>query len=118
MLSYVIFVPETFVTLKVDEIVVSGRLLLMSLQLPVLAVTQLFVPPGLKLPLTVALATAAPVLTSRMETVEPAVQLVFFLVDEATIDLTATTCFATLAGAPVASEYASRLGEPVPIEVS
>jgi len=112
------FVPETLVTLNVVESVVRLRLLLASLQLPVLAVTQLLAPPGLKLPLTVALATAAPVLTSRMETVAPAAQLVFVLTEEAAIDLTATEGTTVLAGAPAANEYASKLGEPVPIEVS
>ncbi len=112
------FVPETLVTLNVVESVVRLRLLLASLQLPVLAVTQLLAPPGLKVPLTVALATAAPVLTLRMERVAPAVQLFFVMREDAAMDLTATEGTATLAGVPVASEYASRLGEAVPIEVS
>lgn len=112
------FVPETLVTLNVVESVARLRLVLASLQLPVLAVTQLLAPPGLKLPLTLALATAAPVLTSRTETVAPAAQLFFVLTEEAVMDLTATEGTAALAGIPVASEYANRLGEPVPIEVS
>lgn len=44
---------------------VLARLVLDSVQLPVLLVMQLIEPPGLKLPATRALATAAPELTSR-----------------------------------------------------
>ena len=92
--------PVTPVTLKVDDSVVVGKLALSNLQLPVLPVTQVLAPPGLKLPLTVALATAAPVLTSRIDTVAPAVQLLPDLLDAATKDFTATTCLATVPGAP------------------
>ncbi len=104
VLSYVMFVPVTFVMLRVELKVVSGNLLLVSLQLPVEPVTQLKDPPGAKLALTVALATTAVVLGSLTETVAAAFQPVFVLVDAATIDLTATTCLATVTGVPVGSE--------------
>ncbi len=104
VLSYVMFVPATFVMLIVALTVVSDNLLLMSLQLPVDPVTQLLVPPGLKLALTVALATAAVVLLSKIATVAAAFQPVFVLVDAATIDLTATTCLGTATGVPLNSE--------------
>ena len=34
------------------------------------------------------------------------------------MDLTATVCFTSCTGAPAASEYTNRLGEPVPTELS
>ena len=40
-LSYVMFVPVTFVMLRVEAVVASGNLLLVSLQLPVGPVMQL-----------------------------------------------------------------------------
>ena len=55
-------------TLLIVKVVLAVNLLMLPLlrvQLPVLAVTQLSVPPGTKLPVTVALATLEPVLTSR-----------------------------------------------------
>ena len=56
--------PETWVT--VIFVTLMSRLIvaLLRVQLPLLPVTQLALPPGSKLPLTVALATTALVLTS------------------------------------------------------
>ena len=59
-------VPETLVTLMTVELVFRLMLPLLMVQLPVLPVIQLDVPPGVKLPLTVAFATTAPLLMSRI----------------------------------------------------
>ncbi len=68
--------PETPVPLNVVLVVaVDLSAALLSVQLPLLPVTQLPEPPTEKLPATVALATAAPVLTSRTVTAAMAFQL-------------------------------------------
>jgi hypothetical protein len=115
--SYVMLRPVTPVTLKVDDKVVVDKLELTNLQLPVLPVTHVLAPPGLKVPLTVALGTAAPVLTSRIATVAPAVQLLPVLLEPDTNDFTATTCWVTAPGAP-AKAYTKTFGEPVPADVT
>ena len=51
--------PETPVTVNWLRLVPLLIVALVMVQLPLLPVTQLAVPPGAKLPLTVALATAA-----------------------------------------------------------
>lgn len=61
---YSMLVPDTELTVNVDESVVNPMLLLVSVQLPVLPVMQLLAPPGAKLPLTVALATGKVVFVS------------------------------------------------------
>ena len=95
--SYDMFEPEIPVTVNtVTMSVVILRLPLPRVQLPVLPVTQLLDLPGVKEPLTVALATFAPLLTLRTVTVAWACQ--FFgrapLPDSAAVvdsPLTATT---------------------------
>ena len=52
--------PETFFTVMTVTPVLLLMTALIRVQLPVLLVTQLVVPPGEKLPLTVALATETP----------------------------------------------------------
>ena len=79
-------------------------LALLMVQMPVLAVTQLAEPPGEKLPLTVAFATIALVLMSRIVTAAYARQLAPLLAEFPDRDLTATTCFSASFGAPAASE--------------
>lgn len=98
--------------------VLLGSEALDSLQLPVLAVTQLLVPPRLKVPNTVAFATTNPVLTSRTLAVTTACQLVRYNLLEASKLLMAMFCLSTVDGSPLASEKASLLGDPVPTEVS
>lgn len=102
--SYFRFVPDTWVTVITDALVVLPKLLLLILQLPVLVVTQEADPPGKKLPLTVALGTTAPVLMSRMVTTTLARQFLPTLLAEPTSDLTATTELGASWGAPAASE--------------
>lgn len=72
---------------RVDRLIMA----LLMLQLPALPVTQLAVPPGEKLPLTVAFATPALVVTLRIVTVATACQLLLVMVALPTRDLTATT---------------------------
>lgn len=98
--------------------VVLVRLVLESLQLPVVVVVQVVAPPGLKLPATVALATPAPEFTSRTLTVAKACQLRRDNLAEPTRLLTAMVFGTTAPGAPLAKENASRLGDPVPTEVN
>ena len=88
------------VMVNVEDIVLSVSKLLASLQLPVLDVTQLALPPGTKEAVTVALGTTAPVLVSRTVTVAAAVHPVVVLLDAATMDLMATVCLGTGAAAP------------------
>ena len=98
------FAADTLLTVKTVLAVVSAMLLLLSLQLPVLPVRQLALPPGLKLPLTVALATAATVLVLYMLTVALAVQFLRVLDAEPLIDCTAIVALAGSVGAPGANE--------------
>ena len=67
--------PEVPVTLNEVLAVVLAKAALDNLQLPVLAVVQELEPPGLKVPDTLALGTAKPVLTSRTLAVTNACQL-------------------------------------------
>jgi hypothetical protein len=78
---------------------------LVNVQLPVAPVTQLAVPPGEKLPATVAPETVVPLLTSRTVTTAEALQLPPVLAALPAMDLIATV-FAVGAGAalPLPSE--------------
>ena len=98
-------------------LVVSFKVELLSVQLPVVPVMQLLTPPGTKLPLTVALGTTALVLVSRIVTITLACQFFPVLVALPDRDFTATFCFAASLGAPAASEKASRFLEPAPMEL-
>lgn len=91
---------------------------LFNTQLPVLPVTQLVAPPGEKLPFTVALATEAPLLMSRMVAVTVARQPLPLFADMPVNDLMATVVLAGSAKLPAASEYTSKLGDPVPSALS
>ena len=74
--SYLSSVPE--MPLPVNVVLVAALFLMFpleSVQLPAPSVTQLLLAPGVKLPVTVAFATAAPLLTSRTVIVAEAVQL-------------------------------------------
>lgn len=72
---------------------------LVSVQLPVLPVTQLPLPPGEKLPDTVALATAAPLLMSRTVTTAEARQLLRDELALPAMDFTATVWAVCAGGA-------------------
>ncbi len=63
------FVPETPVMVNTVELVALGITALLSVQLPLVPVTQLAEPPGEKLPLTVAPAMASLPATLRIPTV-------------------------------------------------
>ncbi len=108
--------PATLVTENTDERTDRLIVALVRLHAPVLPVWQLAMPPTEKLPLTVALATAAPVLILRIVTVALAFQLELkpLLEPQPVIDFTATACTGGSVGAPAASEKTSRLGESVP----
>ena len=71
-------------------LVVSFRAELLIMQLPVVPVTQLLVPPGTKLPLTVALGTTALVWVSRIVTMTLACQFFPVLIALPDRDFTAT----------------------------
>lgn len=107
--------PETLLTVIAVKLVDWLMLVLLKVQLPVELVTQLLVPPGTKFPLTVAFATPAPELMSRIDTVTLAFQFFPVLVDFPLSDLTATTALGCSAGEPAASEKAKRFFEPVPM---
>jgi len=77
---------------------------LVSVQVPLVSVTQLAVPPGTKLPLTVAFAMAVLEPTSRTVAVARARQFLPFLLQVPVNDLTATTAGAGAVGVPVARE--------------
>ena len=109
-------VPLTLLTVKVLLALSLLMLPLVNVQLPVLAVMQLSVPPGAKLPVTVALATLLPELTSRTVAVTCAFQLVPDLKGEPTRLLTETVMLAM--GVLLPREYNKRLGDPVPAEVT
>ena len=114
--------PDRFVTVNTVEPVERARLPLESVQLPVLAVTQLPELPGAKLPLTVTLATAPFVPVSYTVTVAWACHdFVFplppFSVAPVDTDLIAIVWICGVATL-VPKVYSSRLGEPVPGEVT
>ncbi len=108
--------PLTLLTVKLVLAVNLLMLPLVKVQLPVLAVTQLSVPPGTKLPVTVALAKLALLFTSRTVAVTCARQLVPDLLDFPVRLRMATVFGAT--GALLANEYTKRFGEPVPAVVT
>lgn len=112
--------PDTAVTVKTVIVVVEVIAPLVSVQLPFVSVTQLASPPVEKLPLTVAFATAAVLLTSRTVAVAFARHVLPFLLDVAVPvnELTATTVEGGSVAVPVASEYSSWFGDPVPTELS
>ena len=91
-------------TVYVTIVVVPETTALLTEQLPVLEVRQLTVLPGLKVPLTVALAIAAPVLMFRTETVAMACQFLPDFLAEPVRFLMATVWFVTTPGAPLARE--------------
>ena len=103
------------VTVITDALVDRVMLVLLKVQFPVVLVTQEAVPPGKKLPLTVAFATNAPVFMSRIVTLTLARQFLPILVDIPVSDLTATTVLSGSVGEPAASEYTKRFLEPVPM---
>lgn len=111
-------VPETLPIVNTVALVVDLMTALVSVQLPVLAVTQLTVPPGEKVARTVALATAALVLMLRIAAVACARQSRPALIACPLRDFTAITGLGASVGLPPASVYSSRLGEPLPIEPS
>ena len=108
--------PLTLLTVKLVLVVSLLMVLLVKVQLPVLVVTQLSVPPGTKLPVTVAPATVKLLLRSRTVAVTCARQPVPALLD-LPVRLLMATVFST-AGALLASENSKRLGEPVPADVT
>mgnify|MGYP006871988546 CR=1 FL=1 len=74
MPSYVMLLPLLPVTVKLVEVTVEEIDELDMLQVPVVEVTHLADPPGLKLPVIVALGTTKPELRSRTSAVEVACQ--------------------------------------------
>ena len=105
-------------TVNVMDTVEAGILPEATVQLPVLAVTQLAEPPGTNEPVTTALATTLPLLTSRTVAVTEAFQFLPDLLVFPVKLLMATVCCTTMPGAPLASENTSLFGEPVPNDVS
>ena len=89
--SYTIWLPDRLLTVKVVLATVLAKVPLRRVQLPVEAVTQLTALPGMKLAFTVALATAAPVLTLRTLATTEATQPPLALAAEPLSARTATT---------------------------
>src|SRR4051812_47393387 len=105
------------VTVNTVDGVVVGIAPLVIVQLPLLLVTQLPVPPGANEPLTVALATSTFLSTLRTVTVTIAIQspCPFFALPASVF--TAIDGSGGSVGVPVPSAYSSRLGDPVPMDV-
>ena len=110
--------PETPTMVNTEETDDLLSVALVNLQAPMLVVTQFALPPGEKLPLTLAPATTEPVLRSRIVTVALAFQLAPLLAALPTMDFTATNWASGSVGAPAASEYTNLLGEPAPADVT
>ena len=108
--------PEMSLPVKVVLAAFALMEPLLSVQLPLLLVTQLLLPPGEKVALTVALATVAVVLRLRTVTMAEAAQLPpVVLVALPIMDLKATGAGGgSTSVAPIVES--SKLGEPLPME--